>query len=323
MTANSTATEPGGSPADRRVKLRKRRAWLAGLLSLLCPGLGQLYNGHAKRAGGFIVLFALWAIAGITPVTSVFAGWLLWGAWIIGIGLAGLIDAYLQARRLGSIVLKRYNHWAAYVGVYVLLAALISTYSELGDHLVNVRLFSTPSASNLPNLHRGDHFAAEGGLFGIFQPRQGEYVVYRHPRNEVDYVKRVVGLPGDRVQMRAGRLYINGVAVSRERLEDFPIPWLGGQSKPIPQYLEMLPNGRAHRILEESDDRGLLDNTPVFEVPAGHYFTLGDNRDNSHDSRGAGHGFVPAETSIANRCSSSGRTTSRASACDWINLNTE
>jgi signal peptidase I len=116
-------------------------------------------------------------------------------------------------------------------------------------------------------------------------PERGDVVVFKLPRdNSTDYIKRVIGLPGDRIQVIDGVLQINGEPVKRERVADLVLEDLRG-GRPIPKYLETLPNGVSHYILEEDGDHGPRDNTAVYTVPAGHYFMMGDNRDNSQDSR--------------------------------------
>jgi signal peptidase I len=129
-------------------------------------------------------------------------------------------------------------------------------------------------------------------------PERGDVVVFRLPKDDTtDYIKRVIGLPGDRIQMIDGRLHINGVAVRRERASDF-IDDEDGTSERVRRWRETLPNGVSYETLDLQEN-GFLDNTEEYVVPSGHYFMMGDNRDNSADSRVlSAVGYVPFENLI-------------------------
>ena len=119
---------------------------------------------------------------------------------------------------------------------------------------------------------------------------------------QTDYIKRLIGLPGDKIQVQHGRLIINGEMVPREPIAPYPTVNHFGKPMEAPRYLETLPGGVKHEIIQIDGDEGTFDNTKVYEVPPGHYFMMGDNRDNSSDSRLAGDqggvGYVPFENLI-------------------------
>jgi signal peptidase I len=188
--------------------------------------------------------------------------------------------------------------------------------------------FNIPSGSLIPTLLVGDyifvskyaygysHFSLPGfldlapsampGRIFSSQPKRGDVIVFKLPRdNSTDYIKRVIGLPGDRIQLINGQIYLNNKAVPRVRAPDYVEDDVLGTPRHITRYRETLPNGKTYLVLAR-DPGGLENNTDVYVVPAGHYFMMGDNRDNSLDSRFAptgkgdvfdrsdGVGYVPA-----------------------------
>lgn len=196
--------------------------------------------------------------------------------------------------------------------------------------------FNIPSESMLPRLENGDYLLASKWSYGFSkyslplsaplipgrilasQPDRGDIVIFKAPPgNDVDYIKRVIGLPGDQIQVRGGQVFINGTAVPRQRVADFVLPVspntrcyamqfeaTDADGSPVckyPQFRETLPGGKTYNVLDLGQTS--QDDTEVFIVPEGHMFLMGDNRDNSLDSRfpaveGQGIGIVPQENLV-------------------------
>ncbi|MDE8654381.1 signal peptidase I [Novosphingobium album (ex Liu et al. 2023)] len=196
--------------------------------------------------------------------------------------------------------------------------------------------FNIPSESMLPRLENGDYLLASKWSYGFSkyslpfsvplipgrilasQPTRGDIAIFKAPPgNDVDYIKRVIGLPGDRIQVRGGQLFINGKAVPKRRIGDFLLPVSantrcyaiqfeatlpdGSSVCRYPQFRETLPGGKSYNVLDLGQTP--QDDTEVYAVPQGHLFLMGDNRDNSLDSRfpaveGQGIGIVPQENLV-------------------------
>jgi signal peptidase I len=209
--------------------------------------------------------------------------------------------------------------------LFFLLAILLRTFV--------VAPFVIPSGSMMPELRIGDYLfvakwpygysrysipfglASFHGRIWAGEPERGDVVVFRYPGEDEDYVKRLIGLPGDSVQMRGGQLILNGAPVPKVRIADWLMPvtpnspcrYAGRIRLPAveagervcryPRYRETLPGGRSYDVLDQIE--GAADDTPVYVVPAGHYFMMGDNRDDSADSRFSleqkGVGLLPAD----------------------------
>ncbi|MEQ1549192.1 MAG: signal peptidase I [Chakrabartia sp.] len=196
--------------------------------------------------------------------------------------------------------------------------------------------FNIPSESMLPRLYVGDYLLVSKWPYGYSKysmpfslpllpkrilattPKRGDVAVFKAPpTNDIDFIKRVIGLPGDMIQMKGGQLFLNGVAIPKKRVADMVVPVTpntqcfsaafeettsnGSRQCRYPRYRETLPGGKSYNVLDLISIAG--DDTEVFSVPAGHLFMMGDNRDNSLDSRfdteaDGGIGIVPQENLV-------------------------
>ncbi|MDA8707901.1 signal peptidase I [Hellea sp.] len=177
--------------------------------------------------------------------------------------------------------------------------------------------FHIPSGSMLPGLMKGDYiittkyslgygtyaaaplpFPVKKGRLFEREPDRGDVIVFRPEGDNKNFIKRLVGLPGDQMQVQKGKLFINGKAVATELIGDQEYVNQYGDNAVAQAWRETFENGNQHIVFDDQDN-GQLDNTSIYTVPAGYYFMMGDNRDNSFDSRVSvqqgGAGFVPTE----------------------------
>lgn len=260
---------------DHPTKLR--RPWLALLLSLLTPGLGQLYNGQTGKAVKFLIawLFLLlvwqWVV-----LLAAFPGLLITIIALLAFGLFAIIDAFRSARRLQKITLRPYNRWY----VYIVLILVFAVVGEISDDRI-VANYKIPSGGLAPTIMPGDHIMADARSYGFRIPftdakvfagpvQRGDLAIFPFPDDpSVDYIKRVIAVGSDTIRGQGTRVYLNG------EILDEPYAYYDPGS------------------LARKNSRTYLNFVPI-SVPEGKLFVMGDNRLNSQDSRI--WGFVDAST---------------------------
>ena len=272
----------------------KRHPIKAAFLSTFVFGLGQLYNGQLQKAlllfaFGIVPVGALSLVAKFMPSYQVVVFFTLAVLCIVAIWIFSIVDAFVSARRIGAVLLQRYNRWYVYVAIF-LVSEIIYFPIEYP-----VATYSVASTSMAPGLLAGDWVLAHAYAYEEKPVERGDIAVFKLPTNGSDYLMRIIGLPGDNIQLKTGILHINGKAVGREPAGIYSYHDTYGREHNTKLYNEILPGGRIHMIIEESD-QGVSDNTIEYTVPSGHYFAMGDNRDNSKDSRYLDDvGFIPHE----------------------------
>lgn len=199
----------------------------------------------------------------------------------------------------GIVVFVLFSIFSTLVGSrYFIPSESMQPTLEVGDHILVAKYRYGYSRWSLP-YGAGKWLPAGGGRFFSHMPVRGDVVVFRHPHEARELIKRVIALPGDRVAIVAGRVVLNGAVLPRDFERESRILDRYSRDTTLQNYIETLPNGRRYRIYE-IDDRSELDDFPEITIPAGRLFVMGDNRDQSADSRaeegpGFGPGLVPME----------------------------
>lgn len=288
-----SGAKPTSGPAPAAA--RPRYVVIAILLNFFGGGAGYLYLGRPWRA----LLLAVWSLATValwfTPLGGILAtpaGLLTALGVALVVLVAMIVDTASIARREVAYIPRWYNNVGVYAGAVV--ASFLAGSADLlagNTFRPALRAFDIPSQSMEPNLRLGERFLADMGAFRAGgEPRRGDIVVFRHPRQpDTIFVKRIIGLPGERVRLAGGIVHIDGVAVATTdagavQLDTGRAGGPPGRTVTVRQRREALPGGPAI-IVYDGNPKGPLDDTAEVAIPAGQWLVLGDNRDDSVDSR--------------------------------------
>lgn len=276
---------------------KERRPWAtAAIFILFGPFIGMLFLNRGKLALLYLLLGYLTITcillflppAFLSPAFFFNHGLLV--VWLIELPLSliGLIHGIMIVHRRGAgECLHWYAHWYALVGILLIFPVLLFFVRTF-----LFQPFNLPSTSMAPSLNVGDYFLVKKFAYMRSKPQRGDMIVFNTYQGDrhVKYVKRIVGLPGERIQIIRGKLYINGTPAILKKLADVQIDCKLRRCMNASELMETLTGARPHRILQMTTDDP-LDNSDAVTVPANSYFVLGDNRDNSDDSR-TSIGFV-------------------------------
>jgi len=267
-----------------------RSPLIAVILSLAATGLGQIYccrivRGLVMFLGSLLFAPAIVVAALLPPATIVLVGLILALLAVLGVYVFAVVDAFRLARRSSDLFQSMdYNHPL----VYALFVLVGLTYSAGGVYFIRSNVFEAfaiPMASEIPTLLPGDRFLVNKTTYQRRFVRRGDEVVFRVPSEGVKWVKRVIALPGDTVEVKDNEVFVNGQKLPREPA---PRASLGAAAQEVKgELFEETNAGRRYRILFAADTKPLPD-YPQAKVPDGACFVLGDNRNNSRDSRAIG-----------------------------------
>jgi signal peptidase I len=277
---------------------KRRKPWIAFLLCQICPGMGQLYNGDVTWT---VIAFVVSVVGMLLSSVYLFDTLGKLGAAIaLGfvIDTAFSIQAYLKAKQIGEMELKRWQRW----WVYILFCVFLYGFPDGYGTLIPSRIlsFQIPSESMVPNLLKGDRLVADGWSVWRKTPGRGEIVVFDYPGpplpsiedsggGQVKFVKRLIGLPGDQIELKEGRLIVNGRMLPQERSEAARAQD-GDHGMGYEEELD------GHKYIIRRSFPAVKETFGPITVPADSFFMMGDNRDRSNDSRF--WGFVPRKNLV-------------------------
>ena len=291
-------------------------SWIVTAIARIMDGRGSAQASRAALAWGQVP-----AIVGLAIALAMFGAERFVAAstslpYPLAIDLViivgGLWSLAITLLMLGRV--QQFGFGQTIIAYIVFPLVLLPVISVLVTRIFLFQPFNVPAGSMAPTLEVGDYFFANKFVYGYSQfslpfgpwgfsgrilasdPKLGDVVVFALPKQPtVTYVKRVVGLAGDRVQVHDGQLLLNGTPVKREQLPNLVGEFCSSGDVATKRWRETLPNGVTYQTLD-CVDNGYYDNTPEYVVPPGHVFTMGDNRDNSTDSRVlSAVGYVPLD----------------------------
>jgi signal peptidase I len=262
-----------------QLKTRPRNASIAFLLSLVLPGLGQIYNGQLKKGILFFGLYLLNPLLfGISRGATYFYGYVFLFLIELIIRAYILFDAIKNAKRKKFYIPKSYNTWYYQLSIAILMGIVLWVYDT--KSILGIQSFHIPTPSSQPTIQIGDRLIADMQAYKKTQPNYGDIVVFKKENDQI-YAFRIVGLPKDTVD-----LVDNIVTINRKQSKSTFIKETTSEEFQVTEFEEEFPNGQKHKIYKSKQPFDTTkSNMQDIIVPDNSYYLLGDNRDNAADSR--------------------------------------
>ena len=262
-----------------KITTKPRNSFIAFLLSLLCFGLGQVYNGQPKKAIIFLgLLFLFPFLFGLTRWTTFFHGMLLLFVIEIALKIYVIFDGVKNAKRQKEYILKPYNTWYYHLLIAIGISAISMVYNI--NSALGTQTFKIPTISNNPTFQVGDWLVADMRAYKNNEPDYGDIVVFSSPDGQM-HTFRIVGKPNDNIELIDNIVSINGKLSKATFIKETI-----NEQMPVVEFEEELPNGHKHLIYKSKQPYdSTKSNIKNIVVPFDSYYLLGDNRDNAVDSR--------------------------------------
>lgn len=266
------------------------------ILTYLFPGMGHIYCGKLIR--GYILLifpFVIIAIFALVGVLNNFNGLLILVSILILYWVIMMVDAYLTAKRYKFENAKDYNKPRYYIGYCILLVLILLLMIQIRNK--TIQAFSIPAGSMVPTLIVGDNIMVDKSYYKNNDLKRGDLIVFKFPDDtQIAFIKRVIGLPGDKLNIKGRNIYINGKLSDQKYTGEYEYNY-ENELKTMDEYSVRMDDN-SFKVIYDSKvpEKSKFKLSFPLVVPDNHFFSLGDNRDNSYDSRF--WGFVPIENII-------------------------
>lgn len=259
MRRKAAAIVAAKKPHERKIKMesiKKRNPYLAGLLSLITPGLGQIYNGDIKKGTIFFICGLIMNAIIFMGIFNIFYGLIFFILIIFGFYLWVIIDSIVNAKKLKEYQMKSFNKWYVYLMVIIIMSVL----NNLCSPLIPVKSYVMAGVSMFPTIKESERIVVNKFYYQKHKPSRGDVLIFTPPDDlNKSYIKRVLALGGEKLEIKGSKIFINGIEIEKK-------------------WTSFLENENEPKLQESN----------IYEIPQDTVFVLGDNFEHSRDSRDLG-----------------------------------